>query len=136
VVEISGPTLAERVELAVEAHRHELAELVRAAVDRELERLVALELERLASSNGGGSAMAEVGSSTVVEVASAMAVTSRPCTRCGERAAAAGRTLCHRCRGARDRERRAARAADDDGPRPELVGEGDIVRTEAVAEDE
>lgn len=95
-------TVEERIRTLVAAHHQELADLVRQAVDRELQELVELELRsRNAVQNGSGPSHGQ---------------TPRPCRVCGLRPAARHRTICSGCR---DRERRAkTTAAGDDGEEP------------------
>jgi hypothetical protein len=88
----------ERIGEIVAAHRPELEQLVRQAVDRELERLVEVELARYRNGNTA-------------------AATTRVCSECGERPAARHRTVCERCRRARMREQQTV-AAEPEPPRP------------------
>jgi hypothetical protein len=114
VLEASAQSLEQRVALALEARRPELAELVRHAIDAELERLVDAELAALVeveSTNGA----------TPIRVTPA-AVTppARSCAECGQRPAAPGRRVCNGCRSRERRRARAVAPVDDDGPRRDV----------------
>jgi hypothetical protein len=88
----------ERIGELVAAHRPQLEQLVRQAVDRELKHLVDAELKRRANGNGA-------------------AATTRLCSECGERPAAKHRKVCEGCRHARMREQQTP-AAEAEPPRP------------------
>lgn len=100
-------TLEQRVAAALDAHRPQLAELVRQAVDAELERLVDQELAQ--RSNGA-----------------ALRRCSGACGRNLEPSKfAPGRGVCRECRQqqARDREQRRA-GGDPEPPRPGPTAHG------------
>jgi hypothetical protein len=77
----------ERVQAIVHARRDQLEEIVRAAVDRELQALVDAELERRANGNG-----------TTGTLIRSTPSRTRICSACGERPAARLRTVCEHCR--------------------------------------
>jgi hypothetical protein len=97
-----------RVVALVQSHRPQLAELVRQAVDRELQALVQAELEHRANGNGNGAQAARTASAL--------------CAPCGERTRMKGRTVCSRCKvreeWRRARERQTAAAPEE--PPPEV----------------
>jgi hypothetical protein len=115
--------LEQKIAELVAARREVLAEAVRDAVNAELVALVDRELdaalERLAGRNGSTPAAERPGQS--VPAPGHIDRPAEPCSSCGERPRAAGRTECSRCRSrrerARRRERRAPPADDVDGPR-------------------
>jgi hypothetical protein len=115
-----GVDVEARVAALVEARRAELEQLVRQAVDRELEALVAAEL---AHRNGNG-AVAASSPSAELDVPRPLAPAPeelRLCRVCGEQPAQQHRTVCGRCR-ERERKQRRERVAGDSGedpPRPE-----------------
>lgn len=119
--------LERRIAAAIDAHRPELERLVDVELDRALDRLV---VERLAARNGadvadvlgpmgpGNERQARELMSPTGDIPANEAQAPESCSSCGERPAAAGRRVCHRCRGRRRRERRALAGVDDaDGPR-------------------
>ena len=102
-----------RVVALVQSHRPQLAELVRQAVDAELERLVDAELR---ARNGNGA---------TAPVETRATATTRRCNRCGRDLPPSsfdkGRGTCRRCRHEqhlqREQLRSAAAAADEELPR-------------------
>jgi hypothetical protein len=106
VLEAALVDVEARIAELVEARRPELERLVAQAVGAELARLVDAELERAVAwlANGSGATPTS---------------TSAPCSECGERPRAPGRTVCQACRSRRDRtrarEHRSPAAGDDDG---------------------
>jgi hypothetical protein len=119
----------ERVSELVAAHREELAELVWRALDRELAVLVDVELSRLAELGANGAAHAARVVSAIADTAPTVEAQARElCSRCGEHPRLPERTLCRRCKTARDlelrrqrrrekRDRPAVAAADEEPPR-------------------
>jgi hypothetical protein len=115
----------ERVQALVAAHRNQLAQLVRQAVDRELAALLDAELEHRANGNG---AHAAPGPQEAPRAASAP--TTRTCKGCGRTLPLArfekNRHKCRECRRdqyARWKERRAAGQTEtpEQPPSPELA---------------
>jgi len=98
----------ERISELVSAHRPELEQLIRRAVDRELEHLIEAEFAR----RGSGSS----------ETATSAAVaTAKVCRDCGRTLPVSSfekhRLVCRECR-ARQREQRRQAEADAEPPRP------------------
>lgn len=102
-----------RVREFVAVRRPVLEQLVREAVDQELERLVDAELAH--RGNGANSNV----TSSVHSPASSPAL----CARCGERPRAKHRTTCSRCRARERRTRARAAKPADDVPRPAPIAQ-------------
>jgi hypothetical protein len=128
-----------RIAELVEARRPALAELVHAAVNRELVALVDLELQALAgelvhvalaNANGNGTAHDDVREER--RGASSTPTPELLCSRCGLRSPMKGRSICKPCRydqeNARQRhrraDRRAARAAAGEAEPPRAAAAG------------
>jgi hypothetical protein len=121
---VAAGAIDERISELVAAHHQELAELVRQAVDRELQSLVAAELEHR---NGNGSRSqagtlkaSQPGTLSTIRpevVSGDSAETVKVCNRCGETKPTtdfeAGRRTCRSCRWRQQRQREDVRAAAD-----------------------
>jgi len=109
---VNVAALDERIFELVSAHRSELEQLVRQAVDTELERLIEAEFAR----RGNGS------SETV-------GPTTKVCRDCGRTLPASGfekhRHVCRECRIRQNREREQRRQAEPDAELPRPRDHGD-----------
>jgi hypothetical protein len=124
---VNDVAIDERVRALVDAHREEIAGLIREAIDRELQVLVDVELDvvlaRLAELRANGAARV-VASAEPTTAGADDTTPARPelrgaaklCARCGERPRLADRTLCRRCKTAGDVDRRRQRRREQHDP--------------------